>query len=434
MRPFLQTTHRHLDKSFGDGHQDEKITLTGEKRMVWGGWHDAGDWDREAWHVNAANTLLLAYELAPGKFTDGELKIPESGNGIPDIVDEARWCIDYYRRLQRPDGGVSVGFFESSWPRHGESSYTDSMGWFLYAEDPAASYRYAAGACRLAACLAIAGKPALARPYVENAKRAWEWAGRNLREGDAAKIRDDRFHAAAGLFRATGEKRFEDAFKADLLIATPDTKLYVWSQHDQQWGVWAYVLTDRPGMDKALRERLRRAALHFADADYVATAQKRGGRYGYEWSIPMWWGAATEPRTLPLMVAHRLSRDPKFLAPQYTTCDYMLGGNPLNMTWMTGLGARSPREVFHPDSLHDKIPGPVAGIPPLGPYRYVPEKANGPWEPGYAQQVACYPDAKLWPPHELWFENRLCPPTNEFTVGSMAAAASAYGYLCADRR
>jgi hypothetical protein len=70
------------------------------------------------------------------------------------------------------------------------------------------------------------------------------------------------------------------------------------------------------------------------------------------------------------MVARRLSRDPKFLAAQYTTCDYMLGGNPLNMTWMTGLGARSPREVFHPDSLHDKIPGPVAGIPPLGPYRY----------------------------------------------------------------
>jgi hypothetical protein len=60
---------------------------------------------------------LLAYELAPQKFRDGELNIPESGNGIPDIVDEAKWGVDFYKRIQRPDGGVSVGFFEESHPR-----------------------------------------------------------------------------------------------------------------------------------------------------------------------------------------------------------------------------------------------------------------------------------------------------------------------------
>ena len=95
-----------------------------------------------------------------------------------------------------------------------------------------------------------------------------------------------------------------------------------------------------------------------------------------------------------------------------------------------GLGARFPREVMHWDSWYR--PAAVPGIVPMGPYRYVPETAKGVWEPGYAQQRACYPDAKLWPPHELWFENRLTPATNEFTVGNIAEAAAAYGYLCAD--
>jgi hypothetical protein len=125
----------------------------------------------------------------------------------------------------------------------------------------------------------------------------------------------------------------------------------------------------------------------------VATAQKRGGRYGYEWSIPMWWGSATEPRTLPLMVAHRLSRDPKFLAPQYTTCDYMLGGNPLNMTWMTGLGRALAARGVPPGLPARQDPRPGGGHPAARPLPLRPEKANGPWEPGYAQQVACYPDA-----------------------------------------
>jgi hypothetical protein len=144
----------------------------------------------------------------------------------------------------------------------------------------------------------------------------------------------------------------------------------------------------------------------------------------------MWWGSATTPKNLPLLVAHYLSRDPAYLASQYTTSDYLLGGNPLNMVWVTGLGERSPSEVMHWDSWYR--PAPVPGIVPMGPYRYVPEPAKGPWEPGYAQQVACYPDTELWPPHELWFENRLTPATNEFTVGNIAEAAAAYGYLCAD--
>jgi endoglucanase len=432
-RPYLQTTHRYMDKAFGDGPKGAKFELTGEKRTdVWGGWHDAGDWDREGWHPEVSNELLLTFELAPQKFRDGELNIPESGNGIPDIVDEAKWGVDFYKRIQRPDGGVSVGFFEDSHPRGGETSVTDSMNRYMYAEEPLASYRYAAIASRLAWCLQIAGKADLGKPYIESAVRAWEWAGKNMREGDEAKVRDERFHAAACLYKATGQAQYEAAFKRDLLIETPQTMLSEWSKRDQQWGAWTYAMTDVPGMDRVLKARLIAATLHFAQADYVDTAVKRGGRYSYNWYIPMWWGTGTNPKTMPLAVANTLSGDAKFLAPQYTTCDYMLGGNPLNMVWVTGLGERHPREVFHHDSWYDGIDQMVPGIVPMGPVRHDAEaKPTGAWDSQFAQ-LTTYPAAKTWPPHELWFENRLCPPTNEFTVGNIARAAAAYGYLCAD--
>jgi endoglucanase len=428
--PLNQTDHRHLDGGFGDGPKGATFGLTGETRAVQGGWHDAGDWDRESWHLEAADTLLLAYELNPRHFADGELNVPESGNGVPDLVDEARWCIDYYRRLQRPDGGVSVGMFEESFPRMGWRSDTDPMKRYLYAEDPAQSYRYAAAACRLAWCLTLAGKPDLAPAYVESAERAWAWAGKNLKDGDEPKLRDDRFHAAAALYRATGKAAYHDAFKADCQIATEETPLSAWQKPDQRWGAWTYVLTDRPDVDRALKDRLTRAAVRYARTVYAETAAKRGTRMGYDWYVPRFWGAATIPHTLALAVARRLEPgDPELLAAQYTTCDAVLGANALNTTWATGLGARSPRSVMHWDSYYR--PEPVPGIVPFGPTRYAGPNAPGPWDPAFAQKTA-YPDAKLWPPDELWFETRLCPSTSEFTVGSLAEAAAAFGALCAD--
>jgi hypothetical protein len=83
---------------------------------VWGGWHDAGDWDREDWHPTVSNELLLTYELAPHKFRDGELNIPESGNGIPDIVDEARWVSIFTSASSAPTAAYRSAFFRTAFP------------------------------------------------------------------------------------------------------------------------------------------------------------------------------------------------------------------------------------------------------------------------------------------------------------------------------
>src|SRR5208283_3115760 len=68
-----------------------------------GGWHDAGDYQKTLWGRGVPQ-MLFAYEINPTAWTDGQLNIPESGNGIPDILDEAKWELDFYLRMQRPDG------------------------------------------------------------------------------------------------------------------------------------------------------------------------------------------------------------------------------------------------------------------------------------------------------------------------------------------
>ena len=64
---------------------------------VHGGWWDAGDYDRRSYHFRIVEDLLTAYFMFPEKFADKQLDIPESGNGIPDIIDEAAWGIEVWR-------------------------------------------------------------------------------------------------------------------------------------------------------------------------------------------------------------------------------------------------------------------------------------------------------------------------------------------------
>jgi len=402
--------------------KDLPAMATGERKPFWGGYHDAGDWDRHFGHLRVADCLLLIYELAPARFSDGELNIPESGNGVADIVDEARWVVDFFGRMQDTDGGVRGGIESSRHPVTGEASWTDSLPLFAYAKDTTTTLLFAATASRLARCLGADGAA-----YLDAARRAWGYA---LAHGAAEESRQDaRAYAAAELYKTTGEAAFQDAFKTALRIPTEKTSLVKWKEYDQTWPVWTYTTTAQPSVDKALQQRLRAAALSWADKVCVSTAERRACRYGYDWFRPVRFGAATTPDTLPLIIAHHLTGDARYMAAQYTTCDYMLGGNPLNMTWVTGLGARSPRRVMQIDSWYSGQPGPVPGIVPYGPVT----RSNEKWTLRGGLDTV-YPKLKQWPEHELWFEMEFDPSQAEFTVhGTLAPAVAAYGYLCAGR-
>lgn len=433
--PLPVSSHRYMDKAFGDGNGNPPLTQE-TREGIWGGWHDAGDWDQEGWHLTTAAYPLMVYELAPQKFKDGELNIPESGNGVPDILDQIEWCVDYYRRLQRSSGAVPVGRFASSFPKGREDAPSDTLKWFVYADEPEATYNYAALAARFARCLRVAGKPEGADAYVASARQAWAWANANDQDVRANwKVFGARLHAAAALFRTTGEARFQDIVKAEQPLNKwwAQDGLMVWGKRDIVMAAWEVATTDRPDVDAELKQRMIVATLNWADDQSVQTAEKRANRRSGNQNAPIMFSYLTRVDTLPLIVAYCVSKDPKYLWPQYTTADSVFGANPLNLSWMVGIGADYPSQVFHPDSWYGQDGQAIPGMVVEGPSRYAGEAAgnSGPWDYRYVYGTF-YPAAKTWPVAELWSDNRMCPTCNEFEMGLVNINAAGLGFLCND--
>ena len=103
----------------------------GERLTLAGGWHDAADYDRRPAHLAVVNDLCAAYLMRPGNFRDGQLAIPESANGIPDILDEAEWGLRHLRAGQQADGGVGTWIETTGHPVPGSDAAHDTMPYAL---------------------------------------------------------------------------------------------------------------------------------------------------------------------------------------------------------------------------------------------------------------------------------------------------------------
>ena len=95
---------------------------------------DAGDWDRRINHLFTPRLYLELVELNPEYFKNLCLNIPESGNDLPDIVDEALFGLDIYRRMQMPDGGIRGGVESSEHTNEGSTSWQESLTVMAYAQ------------------------------------------------------------------------------------------------------------------------------------------------------------------------------------------------------------------------------------------------------------------------------------------------------------
>lgn len=404
---------------------------------VWGWYQDAGDWDSYPSHLRVPIELLLAYRMAPSHFADKELNIPESGNGIADIVDEAAWLPRFCYRLRHEllakhwgTGGIGLrvdgdAFGGDTGPKDiGIGSWEDvDRTWIVSGEDPLSTYGYAGVAAQLA--MVIRRDPDKIG-WAREAKESYRWAQENTRAGDDAKIRMNRLYASASLFRLTGEKRYEDLFEKDFTALGPHPECWM----DLFDPLAAYLLpggTAKPAPD--LYAKVRSAALRVADAS-VESANQRSMRWGGNSSMPMLIGQQTTPWALELAVGYTLTGDRKYLDAAATTCDYFLGTNSLNMTWVTGLGPRHPLHVFHLDAWYNGKPEAHPGIIPYGPWLKSRNTGVGPWDHDWANKTV-YPPIDQWPGNERWFDSRCSPMTNEFTIHqNIAPAAAIFGFLC----
>ena len=210
-------------------------------RDLHGGWWDAGDFNKyTSWSAEDVVELLRAYEDAPAAFHD-DYNIPESGNGVPDVLDEVKWELDWLTRMQSADGsvlsvvdepGVKSPKFGGS-PDSSPSKVTDPC--FYGPATTAASYAAAAAfayAARIfgSAPGACAAYPGFADDLTRRAQQAWTWAqahsganavyfynsqsgvGAGEQEVGAAGLPFKQLEAALHLYQLTGDAAYRGAF------------------------------------------------------------------------------------------------------------------------------------------------------------------------------------------------------------------------------
>jgi len=400
-----------------------KLATDGKMHDIWGGHHDAGDWNPRA-HLTVAEHLFLAYELNRAAFTDGQLNIPENMNGIPDILDEANWALDLWTRLQREDGGVHHGIESNGDPQEGDSAPTDTLRDFAYAKDATGSYWFAAVAAHGSIIWKEIGKSKRAKELLARAVRAWNWAEQNGGE----KENDRHVYAAAMLLRATGDGKYNDTFrKHSIFTRKPNAMPDEWQKHDQVFGSFHYARL--PQADPLLKQRIVKS-FESQFRFWMTAAGTTRYRYMRSPYAPNTWGTGGLPKWLvrPAMAMHltqneSLKKDCRRWI--LLTNDFSLGCHPMNLVFTVGLGRRYVTTAFH----HLQKDCPAGIIPGLQSEaaggRFIAGQNPGRGGMGRWPGMSLFPPGP-WPDLYKYSENA-SPGMNEGVTPTMAQTAFAYG-------
>lgn len=387
---------------------------------VRGGHSDAYDWDRHLSHVVNIYDLLLPYILTDGRLSEDGLGIRESGNGIPDIIDEARNEVDFFLSIRDGEG-------------YSQGVTNPSMEWTIMFQagcTTMAAWANAANCAMLAAALKIAGKEDPAEYYTREAITAFNYAARqeNLQLTDRQDVmtgRDFRQLAAAYLYNVTGDRKWEDIMASDSSITGSDSMIS--GTGGQIWATAAYLCCPYERHYPDLYSNMKAVVNRLADKDFVAAMQQRPSRR-----------ASMDPRhrtsenLQAVMLAHRIatsaSRRALLEKCMYSEAGWGLGRNPSNIVEMTGLGERHFENVYS-TGHNDGEPGTHPGQTPFGGIE-VWSKGNG----GDATLLTtkCYPEWEKWPQQDTYFNQRYLWVNAEFTPretmrGKMALLGYLYG-------
>jgi endoglucanase len=431
----LQSTQTLMDNPNGLGSGDEfaelvkttGATVTG----AWGGHFDAGDWDRRVqhlWYLRAALDLVSRF---PETFARLDLGIPESGDAVPDLVDEGLWDLDLYRRLQQPDGGIRGGIDGTDGTDNARSSWTQTQKLYAYAADPWSSYIYAGVAAQTAQVLATYDATRAAT-YRTSALAAMAWAERQpVPAAYADDVKAQRGVAAAALFSLTGDPAWQDVVAQATPFAARPVDLLGCHGHDVCDAAWIIARTAQPG----LRADLRANAITSLRAN-AATLVAKGATTRFGWTmehpdIPLIWGLGpATPKTVGLLRGFAVGADRAACTTALRSATFSLGANPLDTVFVTGLGQRNVRHPLVVDVTTGGLPLwpgiPVFGMHQLG-------RDSDAWIARYFLRPAgTTPDPAATPYLQQWFDLPNVAPFNEYTVyQSMTEALSTFGTLAA---
>jgi len=420
--------------------------LTGRTNPnVWGGHADAFDWDRHLGHVAIIYDMLLPYFITKGALSDDNLGIAESGNGIPDIIDEARYEVDFWLRLR--DGmGYSHGL-------NNPVDQTTNPTFYQAGTDAISAWANAANSSMLADCFRISGNSDLMAEYRDSAIVAYTYASNlsNLTQsqdvGNAIMTgKDFRITAAAYLYNLTGDTKYEDDLNTYSNCKTASSTICNINSYDELYAVAGYLFTNRTVHYPTLYNNMKSSIINEARLQEANYSTSRPSRRSTDNNTGWFITTINNERTI---VAHALSAAGSadktlFENALILEADFSLGRNPLNMinmtTATTNLAAKKSVENAYTTGWNDGVPGVAPGITPyMNQYTWGGTMAMGnpTWMtkknyPAITFDSSDNPTNNPWPYGELYYNTRYVYAANEYTPQQVMRGKTAlYGYLYA---
>ncbi|MFN3790210.1 glycoside hydrolase family 9 protein [Massilia sp.] len=344
------------------------------------GWYDAGDYNKYIVNSGISTyTLLAAYEHFPEWFGKLALNLPESGNGLPDILNEALWNLDWMLSMQDPnDGGVyhkltNKAFDGMVMPEKATAPR------YVVQKTTTATLDFAAVMAAASRVLAPfdSQQPGRSARYLAAAESAWRWA-----EANPNVLYQQPADIQTGAY---GDKSAEDEFAwaaAELLIST--------GKPAYRARAFAHAGSAATGTEPGWADvgmlgwiSLAQHAARLPAGVDAAPARKQllavGDRLVERWRASPYrvtmgskdfvWGSSSVilNQAMMLVAAYRVEPRPDYLNAAQSALDYVLGRNGPGISFVTGFGARSPMHPHHRPSEADGVAAPVPGMLVGGP-------------------------------------------------------------------
>ena len=345
----------------------------------YGGYHDAGDADRRAYHISNPIINLMIYEAFPDLFFDGQYDVPGEfdedynilsyTNNIPDIIDESEWGTLSWEYLQNEDGSVHFGTETKGYPDPFAAPMDlDNKKYGTVKVDPRATCTSAGLFMHLARIL---------KPYKpERAAELMNRAVKAMESGEPQMAAPEKLYFYIQKYLLTGEESAHQKVK-ELYTIADSLKYYLFltpgyslndSKFDNPGYIWSYIIEKKVRTDPLIVEFFKSAIKAAADSN-IAELRQHAYPVGNNSAGESWGRNVKQPLyACAPMLQWRLSGRQEYIDAAAELMDYKLGLNPLGISYVTQLGFHQVHNPHDRESAYTRSKGwgPKPGITVFG--------------------------------------------------------------------
>lgn len=370
--------------SRAEGHDDTVCyvhpSANSDKKIISspGGWYDAGDYGKYV--VNSGitlATLLYVAEYYPQLYPDKSLNIPESGNNVSDLIDEIKFELDWLFTMQDSDGGV---FFKLT------TKYF--CGMVMPDKDNLPRYiigKTTSSALNFSAVMAAAYRvfknidSEYADKCLKSSINAWKWSRKNpvlvfrnpsdisTGEYGDGNLNDEFVWAASELYISTKEKEYSSYLDNNLF------NMRVWKNADvsslPSWAnveLLSVISLSKSRENNKYKSECKDLIFKISEiiSEQISNSPLRIPDVGYGWGSNSVFANAG---WILLVAASLDDNNQKYLNLATDIADYLLGKNPVGISFITGFGTKYVINPHHRPSAADGVEEPIPGFIVGGP-------------------------------------------------------------------